>query len=311
VAGEQERDVVKPAVTVLMSVHNDLRFLPESVESILGQTFKAFEFFIIDDGSTDGSSDYLRGLKDPRVKVFRNEQNLGLTRSLNRGLDMIGTDYIARMDADDVAMPTRLAEQVRFLDRNPDVGLLGSSRLLIDESGKEIRMAQAWEKDVAIRFRCLLGNPFAHPAVMIRREVLQTHGLRYDESFRTAQDYELWTRMLAATKGANLAGPLIKYRIRQGISATLKPEQLANHVRIALQAMRTILPVYEIGEDEVRKLRGRYGGASVREAWMNARDKQWANKYREVLEEFLKRYPVDKDMDEILRGFVERSIFGA
>ncbi|MDB5330388.1 MAG: glycosyl transferase, group 2 family protein, partial [Phycisphaerales bacterium] len=109
------------AVTVLMAVYNEARFAPAAVESILGQTFADFEFLIIDDGSTDSSAGYLRDLYDPRVRPLRNAGNLGLTRSLNKGLDAARGEYIARMDADDIALPDRLAGQVAFLDDNPHV----------------------------------------------------------------------------------------------------------------------------------------------------------------------------------------------
>ena len=123
---------VEPLVTVLLSTHNDLRFLPQAVESILSQSFGDFEFLIIDDGSTDGTTEYLSSVsgEDPRVRVLSNERNIGLTRSLNLGLGSARGRFLARMDADDVSAPQRLARQVTFLERNSDVGVVGSSRTL-------------------------------------------------------------------------------------------------------------------------------------------------------------------------------------
>src|SRR5204863_8008786 len=103
--------------------------------------------------------------------------------------------------------------QVEFLHAHPEVGVLGSSRVLIDEQGGFIAIAPAAEDDLLVRWKCLLGNPFAHPTVMLRLDLLDRHGLRYDETFRTAQDYELWTRLLTVTRGANLPEPLLKYRL--------------------------------------------------------------------------------------------------
>jgi glycosyltransferase involved in cell wall biosynthesis len=274
-------------VTVLMSVHDDLRYLPQAVDSILRQSFEDFEFLIFDDASTDGSADYLAALTDPRVRIVRNEINLGLTRSLNRGLDLARGQYVARMDADDVAMPQRLDRQVEFLDAHPDVGIVGSSRVLIDEAGGFVANAPAAESDVQIRWKCLLGNPFAHPAVMIRRDVLERHALRYDESYRTAQDYELWTRLLAVTKGHNLAEPLLRYRLRAGVSQTRKPEQLRNHDRIAHAAITRLVPGYRISLEDVTDLRGRFGGFSVREEGMDPDDPQFVEKYLELLDAFV------------------------
>ena len=289
-----------------MSVHNDLRYLPQAVDSILRQSFDGFEFLILDDGSTDGSADYLRRLTDPRVRLVRNETNLGLTRSLNGGLDLAGGEFIARMDADDVVMPERLARQVAFLQAHPDTGIVGSSRVLIDEAGDVIAHAPAAQTDARIRWKCLLGNPFAHPAVMIRRDVLKRHALRYDESYRTAQDYELWTRLLAVTKGYNLPEPLLQYRLRAGISRTSKPEQLRNHDPIAHAAIRRLVPAYRTSWDDVTQLRGRYGGFSVREPGMEPSDPTWVGRYLELLDAFV-RSVGGPDADAIAEA-VRRSV---
>ena len=125
-----------PRVTVLMSVYNDGLFLPLAVQSILAQTFPDFEFLIIDDGSTDDSIAYLSQLRDPRVRVVRHPQNLGLTQSLQHGVELAQGEYLARLDADDLATPDRLARQVDYLDQHPAIGLLGSAARKIDEAGR-------------------------------------------------------------------------------------------------------------------------------------------------------------------------------
>jgi glycosyltransferase involved in cell wall biosynthesis len=285
----------KPLVTVLLSAFNDGRFLPEAVESILAQTLADFEFLIVDDGSTDGSADYLRGLNDPRVRLLRNETNIGLTRSLNRGLDAAAGTFVARMDADDVAMPHRLARQVEFLRGRPDVGVVGSSRVLIDERGAVVAAhARAAEDDLRIRWKCLLGNPFAHPTVMLRADVLARHGLRYDASFRT-EDYELWTRLLAVTQGANLREPLLRYRLRDGVSSARQAEQLRNHDRISYASIRRLVPGFEIRAEEVTQLRGRFGGYSVREPEMDPKSERWVEKYLALLDAFVAPFPADPE----------------
>lgn len=295
----------EPLVTVLMSVHNDARYLPAAVESVLRQSLDDFELLILDDGSTDGSAEYLARLADPRVRVVRNERNLGLTRSLNRGLDLARGLFLARMDADDVAAPRRLERQVEFLDRHPNVGVVGSSRVLIDEDGAVVAHAPAAEDDVAIRWKCLLGNPLAHPAVMLRLHLLNAHKLRYDERYRTAQDYELWSRLLAVTKAHNLPEPLLHYRLRDGVSRTRKGEQLANHDRIAHASIRRIVPEFEISLDEVKELRGRFGGHSVREPDMDPAEPRWVGRYLELLEAFVERYGATAETDAIVARFAE------
>jgi glycosyltransferase involved in cell wall biosynthesis len=290
------------AVTVLMAAYNEVRYIAAAVESILGQSFGEFEFLIIDDGSTDSSADYLRNLRDSRVRLVRNESNLGLTRSLNKGLDAARGKYIARMDADDIALPDRLARQVALLDANPHVGIVGSSRVLIDENDQEIAVAQAAEDDLGIRWKCLLGNPFGHPTVMLRRAILEQHRLRYDESFRTAQDYELWTRLLMHTQGANLRQPLLRYRLRNGISKTNKPDQLANHDRIALAACNRLLPEFPLTAEQVTNLRGRFGGFSVRDAAMNPVDLLWLQRYRRMFEAFAAAHAGRPGIDALAAG---------
>lgn len=275
-----------PAVTVLLSVYNDRAYLPAAVDSILAQSFGDFELLIVDDGSTDGTAEYLAALADSRVRVLRNQQNAGLTRSLNRGLDAAAGRYVARMDADDLAGPERLERQVEFLDAYKAVGIVGSGRRLIDEAGRTIADARAVPDDVGIRRKCLLGNPFAHPTVMLRRDVLDAHGLRYDPAFRTAQDYELWTRLLCHTRGANVDEPLVRYRLRDGVSRTNRAEQLANHDRIALMAIRRLVPRFAITPEDVTQLRGRFGGYSVREPEFDPAEPRWVRQYGEMMAAF-------------------------
>ena len=278
-------------MTVLLSVYNDRPYLPEAVGSILAQTLPDLELLVIDDGSTDESASYLAGVHDRRLRVVRNERNTGLTGSLNTGLKLATGCYVARMDADDVAERDRLRRQVELLESRGDVGIVGTARALIDECGSLVAHAAAAVGDLAVRWKCLLGNPLAHPTVMIRREVLEQHGLRYDEAFATAQDYELWTRLLAVTKGENINEPLLRYRLRKsGVSATRKAEQLANHDRIAYSAIRRLLPGAEITPEEVTQLRGRFGGHSVREPDMDPSDMVWLAKYGKLHEAFVAAY---------------------
>ena len=276
-----------------MSVHNDRPYLPQAVDSILRQSLADFEFVVIDDASTDGSGDYLRDLADPRVRLHRNPHNLGLTRSLNLGLSLAAGRYVARMDADDVSMPDRLGRQAAFLDANPHVGIVGCARVLVDESGRTVAHAPAAENDLRIRWKCLLGNPFAHPAVMFRADLLDTHRLRYDETFRTAQDYDLWSRLLCVTRGHNLPDPLLHYRLRDGVSRIHRTEQLCNHDRIAWASLRRIVPGFDVSPDEARGLRGRFGGLSVREADMDPTDLRWVQKYLALLDAFIAEHDAE------------------
>src|SRR5262249_42473505 len=154
-----------------MAVHNDMPYLPESLGSILEQTLEDFELIVIDDGSTDGLWDYLQSQGDRRIRPLQNKENIGLTRSLNLRFEVAKGRYIARMDADDIADPQRLEKQAEFLREEPGVGIVGSARLLIDAEGARVGQAPVMTDNLGIRWKCLLGNPFAHPTVMLRRDV--------------------------------------------------------------------------------------------------------------------------------------------
>ncbi len=275
-----------PVVSVLMSVYNDDRFLKAAVESILAQTYADLEFVIVDDGSSDGTAEILRSFKDDRIKIAVSKRNWGLTASLNRGLRSCRGRFLARIDSDDIADPQRIRRQVDFLEKRADVGIVGSSRLLVDESGQIVGRSNPPTDDLAIRWKSLLGNPFGHPTVMLRMELLKRYRLQYDRSYRTAQDYELWTRLLRVTRGANLQEPLVHYRLRNGSPRTDRTKQLDCHDRIAALAIRRLLPEFPLTDEQVRNLRGRYGGWSVRDVAMNQLDPVWRQLYLSMFDAF-------------------------
>jgi glycosyltransferase involved in cell wall biosynthesis len=203
-----------PKVSVLMSAYNGARYLRETAESILNQIFTDFEFIIVDDGSTDGTWSILAEYadRDQRVTLIRNKQNIGLTKSLNKGLRAARGEYIARQDADDVSLPERLAKQVAFLDQQRSVVLLGTAIEVISESGKSKGTSSPPCRDANIRWVLLLDNTFWHSSVMVRRSVLMDNNLWYDEELRYSQDYDLWSRVLMYGQGANLPDVLVQMR---------------------------------------------------------------------------------------------------
>jgi len=203
--------VTTPAVSVLMSVWNGAPWVRDAVESILGQTASDLELIVIDDGSTDGTPALLAALGDPRLRVER-QSRLGLTRSLNRGLSLATAPLLARLDADDVALPERLARQRAFLGAHPEIGLLGTGAREVDTAGRQIQVVRPPEGDAAIRRALIRGNPFVHSSVMMRRAVLERLG-GYDETLAVAQDYDLWLRMSEITRVANLGEPLVVRRL--------------------------------------------------------------------------------------------------
>ena len=213
-----------PRVSVVMSVYNGEKYLAGAIRSILAQTFTDFEFIIIDDGSTDGSRAIIQRLEDPRIRLIAQE-NWGLAAALNRGIGLARGAYMARMDADDISAPTRLAEQVDFLDAHPEIGMVGSSFHQIDEAGRVTALTPVLTTNEEIQCHLLEQNWFCHGSVMVRRECLDEAG-GYDETFTSAQDYDLWLRISEAYQVANLSKPLYRWRLSpEGVTVKRKAEQ--------------------------------------------------------------------------------------
>jgi glycosyltransferase EpsE len=203
-------------ISVLMASHNGARFIRQSLDSILNQTFSDFELIVINDASTDDTSVILDEYKcrDGRIRVYSNSENKGLTYSLNEALKKVSADsrYICRMDDDDICEPTRLEKQINFFYEHEQIGIVGCNALIIDDENREIgsrKVPANHEQITAILPRY---NPMIHPSVMIRRNVLEAVG-GYNEKYRTSQDYELWFRLAAnGVKFVNLQENLLQYR---------------------------------------------------------------------------------------------------
>lgn len=237
-----------------MPVFNGGKYVRQAIESILAQVFRDFEFIIVNDGSTDDSLAVIRSCKDYRtVLVERSHQ--GLIASLNAGLAIAKGEYIARMDSDDISLPTRIEKQVHFLDHHKDVGIVGTACQIIDDEGRELEL-QKWPcSDVEIRWSLLLTSPFAHPTVIFRRALLEKKA-PYDSEYKSAEDYDLWARLLNDTRGANLSKPLMKYRRHtSSITANDRSEQLLNHDLIAFRTIKHQLPNFGITRDQIQALR--------------------------------------------------------
>jgi len=200
-----------PLVSVILSVYNGEKYLAEAIESILNQTYINFEFIIIDDGSTDKSLEIIASYDDKRI-VLVSRENRGLIASLNEGIEQAKGKYIARMDADDISLPNRLEEQIGFMKKNIDIGVCGTAIIGFGEEIKE----KAWKlssADKSLKTELLFSSCFAHPTVMIRRDILIDNNLYYNENYVHAEDFELWTQMEKYTKFANLKNPLLRYRV--------------------------------------------------------------------------------------------------
>jgi len=203
-----------PRVTVLMPVYNAERYLRPAIDSILAQTFGDFEFLIVNDGSSDGSWEIMASYADPRIKLVGNPHNMGLAKTLNRGLRLAAGDLIARQDADDVSCPDRLRRQVEFLDGHPETALVGSQARIINDDGRPngLRFDRCCEYK-SIRWDLMFDNSFTHTSVMFRREIVAGELGGYDESFSYCQDYDLWSRIASRHCVMNLPSTLVDYRM--------------------------------------------------------------------------------------------------
>lgn len=216
-----------PKVSVVMSVYNTpADFLSASIESILNQTFSDFEFLIIDDGSTDENvKKIILSYDDKRIKyLYKN--NSGLTASLNYGLEHATGEYIARMDADDISLPTRFEKQVKYLDEHKDVAVLGTWFEMFGSSNIVIK-----HPEVITVFNILNDEHVGHPTVMFRKKMFDDHKLRYDEDFKCAQDFELWSRVVRILKVRNLPEILLKYRMSEKNISTIRYVEQQNNAK--------------------------------------------------------------------------------
>lgn len=223
-----------PKVSVLMPVYNtEESYLREAIESILNQTFSDFEFIILNDGSTNNAQDIILSYKDTRINYVINEKNLGLIKTLNKGLDLAKGEYIARMDSDDISLPERFQKQVDFMDKNQNVHVVGTWY----EWFPKCKVQKPAVTDKAIK-ECLLAssNSIAHPTVMLRKSVIDSLNARYDENYAYVEDYSLWLSLIDKVDFANIDEILLKYRIHpNSVCKVNKRNQILNVYKLMAQ----------------------------------------------------------------------------
>lgn len=198
-----------PKVSVLMPLYKTNEcFLREAIESILNQTFTDFEFLILDDCPEDSRERIVQSYKDKRIKYSKNEHNLGITPTRNKLIDMAQGEYLAIFDHDDISLPTRLEKEVKYLDENPDVGVVGTK--VKNMIAKSVSSAPCENHDIklALMRTCAI----THSSSMIRKSLLIKNNIRYEEEFSPAEDYALWCRLIPFTKFHNIEEILFYYR---------------------------------------------------------------------------------------------------
>lgn len=231
-----------PKISVVMPAYNAEKYIAESINSILGQTYGDFEFIILNDCSQDRTEEIILSYDDPRIIYLKNEKNLGVAATLNKGLAIAKGEYIARMDADDISMPERFEKQAVYLDKNEDIVVLGCS--IEQFSGEKNLGIRRFASDAgAMALDMLFACGLAHPSVMMRTDVIRDLG-GYDKEFNGLEDYDLWCRVLEKHNITTLPDILLRYRIH-GSQVTQNPS--ARH----LEQMRMLKTrqIQQIGLD--------------------------------------------------------------
>jgi glycosyltransferase involved in cell wall biosynthesis len=202
-----------PKISIVMAAYNEEQDIGRALESIISQTFADWELIVIDDGSTDATTDVVRRYaeNDRRINLYRNETNLELSASLNKGIGLARADLIARADADDINLPERLSKQSEFMQAHHEIDVLGTGAYLLDEAGDRVNSYSHPLTHAELKALPFLKIHFFHPSVVIRKRFFETAGL-YDPSYPNAEDKEMWLRGLSVgCCYANLPEPLIEY----------------------------------------------------------------------------------------------------
>lgn len=204
----------RPKITVLMPVYNAEKFLKEAIDSILNQTFKDFEFLIINDASTDNSKKIILSYKDPRIRYFENKKNLGVAGTLNKGLKLARAELIARMDADDISFPNRFELQYKEMQKDKEIAVLVSNYDVVNENGKFLRTQRYAKSPEEIYYTLQFRNCLGHPTTMFRKYITLDIFNGFDKRHE-AEDYDLWLRVSKKYKLTNVNCCLLKLRVSE------------------------------------------------------------------------------------------------
>lgn len=218
-----------PAISVVMPVYNGEKYLREAIDSILNQTFSDFEFIILNDGSTDKTEEIILSYTDPRIVYVKNEENLQIVKTLNKGIALAKGKYIARMDADDISMPERFEKQFEFMETHPDVGVCGTwLKTFGDVKAEWTYPVEAEEVLIALMFY----SPVAHPTAVIRKVVFDF--FKYEQNYNKAEDYKLWVDISKQFTIVNIPCFLLRYRLHSSQTAVIKNDiqlNISNDIR--------------------------------------------------------------------------------
>lgn len=241
-------DMDSPKISVIMPVYQGDAHLSAAIQSILDQTYSDFEFLILCDEPSDTTRIILDTYQhnDSRIRVYYQQNRLGLIGSLNYGISMARGEYIARMDADDISSPDRFYEQIVWMDSHPDIGICGTWVLVKDKEQENICRYPV--DDITIQCEMLFTPPIAHPTVFIRRKCIEDNEISYNEDNKFAEDFGFWVKASSFTHFSNIPKALLMYRVHDGaVSQSYKEKQLASADEIRKEQLKTlgIIPTAE------------------------------------------------------------------
>lgn len=232
-----------PRVSVLTPIYNtNPAHLRECIDSILNQTFKDFEFIIVNDSPENKELDKIvSSYKDPRIKYFKNKKNIGISATRNRLLKLAKGEYLAIFDHDDISVPERLALEVEYLDNNPYVGVVSG---WVQCFGTKNDVLKNPEKDIDIKVHLLKNCYVAHTAAMIRKSVLTKNNIEYEEYYTPAEDYRLWARLMDVTHFYNFQKPLVYYRTHENMTTISQNSKMYDAWQNISTELRNKYPAY-------------------------------------------------------------------
>jgi glycosyltransferase EpsE len=253
--------IKRPIISVVMAVYNGEKYLDKAIQSILSQSFTDFEFLIVNDSSTDQTVSIIETYADSRIRLHNNEKNLGQINSLNVGLQLSSGQFIARMDADDYAMPTRLEKQLQFIKKYHEYSVVGTDCLVVNESGKKHSISRGQSEWEDVILSLLSKSPINHVSVLINKDHILSVG-GYQPSYRISADFDLWSRMVRhGYRITTIHEVLSAYRISgNSLSNVNEKEKLEENREIILQNIREFTSCV-VEQEDVESLVGLFYGS--------------------------------------------------
>ncbi len=236
-----------PLVSVVLPAFNAEKHLKEAIDSMLSQTYTNFECIIINDGSSDATEQIILAYNDPRIRYIKNEKNIGLIATLNKGIELSTGEFIIRMDADDISLPSRIEKQVAFMQSNSDVGAAGS--WYYNFSDKGVSKHKTSNNTATLQSILFFNSCLCHPSVIIRKQILTTHNITYNLLYKHAEDYDFWIQISKVSKLSNVQEYLLKYRTHVG-QATNQFNQIQKENAAIIREKYLIASGFTHTEDE-------------------------------------------------------------